>query len=161
MPEEISGFLSPGLSELAGLLLSTESFTELVQEVAELAVRTVEPVVTCGITLAQQGRVLTATAADDLARQRMNSSTRSTPDLVCRRWPAGGRRRPESGSRVAVAGLSGDRDGAHGILSVYSVPLIVVGNPSGCSTSTPAPRTPSALWTGNWRRCWPVGRRSR
>jgi hypothetical protein len=69
MPEEIAGFLSPALSELAGLLLSTESFTELVQEVTELAVRTVEPVVTCGITLAQQGRVFTVAAADELANQ--------------------------------------------------------------------------------------------
>lgn len=44
--------------------------------------RTVEPAVTCGITLAQQGRVFTVAAADELACQLMNSSTRSTPGDV-------------------------------------------------------------------------------
>src|SRR5438105_14295197 len=69
MPKEISPSMSGALSELAGLLLSTQSFTELVQEVAELAVRIVEPVVTCGVTLSEQGRVFTVAAADELASQ--------------------------------------------------------------------------------------------
>ena len=69
MSDEVSPFLSPALAELAGLLLSTDSFTELVQQVAELAVRTVEPATTCGITLAEQGRVFTVAAADQLASQ--------------------------------------------------------------------------------------------
>jgi hypothetical protein len=61
--------LGAALSELAGLLLSTESFVELVQGVAELSVRAIEPVATCGITLAQDDRVITVASADALARQ--------------------------------------------------------------------------------------------
>ena len=34
--------------------------------VVELSLRTVEPVLTCGITLGQQGRVFTAAMADEL-----------------------------------------------------------------------------------------------
>ncbi len=69
MPEESAALLSSALSELAGLLLSTASFTELVQEVGELTVRTVAPAVRCGITLAQQDRVFTVAAAVELASQ--------------------------------------------------------------------------------------------
>jgi GAF domain-containing protein len=58
-----------GLSELAGLLLSTQTFEDLVQGVAELSVRTVGPAATCGITLAQDGRVITVGASDSLATQ--------------------------------------------------------------------------------------------
>lgn len=131
MPGEISSFLSPALSELAGLLLSTESFTELVQEVAELAVRTVEPVVTCGITLAQQHRVFTVAAADELANQLdeqqyeldtgpclqalATGEVVDAPDLVTEsRW--------DDYPTIAME---------HGILGVYSVPLIVAGKPVG------------------------------
>jgi GAF domain-containing protein len=59
--------MGAALTELAGLLLSTDSFEGLLQGVAELAVRVVEPTVTCGITLAQDGRVMTVAAADALA----------------------------------------------------------------------------------------------
>lgn len=55
------------MSELAGLLMSTESFEELLQGLAELSVRTVDGAVTCGITLAQDGRVLTVASVDALA----------------------------------------------------------------------------------------------
>jgi len=64
MPEDIP----PALSALAGLLLFTESFTELLQAGAELAVRAVDSVWTCGITLSQPGRIFTVGAADELAR---------------------------------------------------------------------------------------------
>jgi len=57
------------LSELAGLLLSTRTFEDLVQGVAELSVRTLGPAATCGITLAQDGRVITVGASDSLAIQ--------------------------------------------------------------------------------------------
>jgi hypothetical protein len=55
------------VSELAGLLMSADSFEELLQGLAELSVRTVNGAVTCGITLAQYGRVLTVASADALA----------------------------------------------------------------------------------------------
>ncbi|MGH3972553.1 MAG: GAF and ANTAR domain-containing protein [Pseudonocardiaceae bacterium] len=131
MPEEIPHVLSPALSELAGLLLSTESFTELVQGVAELAVRTMDPVLTCGVTLAQQGRVFTVAAADELANQLDQQQYEldtgpclqaldsgevvDAPDLAVEsRW--------EDYPTIAMG---------HGILSVYSVPLIVAGKPVG------------------------------
>ena len=57
------------LSELAALLLSTERFEDLVQGVAELSVRTVGSAATCGITLAQDGRVITVGSSDSLATQ--------------------------------------------------------------------------------------------
>ncbi len=131
MSEEVSPFLSPALSELAGLLLATESFTELVQGVAELAVHTVEPVATCGITLADQGRVFTVAAADELATQLdeqqyeldsgpclqalASGEVVDAPDLsIESRW--------ESYPTIAMG---------HEILGIYSVPLIVGGKPVG------------------------------
>ena len=57
--EGSSSAAGSALSELAGLLLSTETYEELVQGVAELSVRTIRSATTCGITLAQDGRVVT------------------------------------------------------------------------------------------------------
>jgi hypothetical protein len=67
MSEPFAVGVGAALSELAGLLLSTESFEELLQGVAELSVRVIEPVATCGITLAQDERVFTVASADALA----------------------------------------------------------------------------------------------
>jgi GAF domain-containing protein len=123
--------IPPALSELAGLLLSTESFTELVQGVAELAVRTVDPAITCGVTLSQQGRVFTVAAADELANQLDEQQYEldtgpclqaldsgevvDAPDLrVESRW---------NGYPTIAMG--------YGILGVYSVPLIVADKPVG------------------------------
>ncbi|MGH8922946.1 MAG: GAF and ANTAR domain-containing protein [Actinomycetes bacterium] len=131
MPEKISSSLNPALAELAGLLLTTESFADLVQGVAELAVRTLKPVMTCGITLSDQERIFTVAAADELANQLderqyelgtgpcLNAltigKTRYAPDLrVEDRW--------EGYPTMAMG---------YGILSVYSVPLIVVDKPVG------------------------------
>lgn len=127
MPEDIP----PALSELAGLLLCTESFTELLHEVAELAVRAVDSVWTCGITLSQHGRIFTVAAADELASQLdeqqyeldtgpclqalASGEVTDAPDLrVEDRW---------EGYPIIAMGW--------GILGVYSVPLIVAGNPVG------------------------------
>jgi len=54
-------------AELAGLLLSTQSFEELLQGIAGLAVRTVPAAVSASITLAEQGRAVTVASADPLA----------------------------------------------------------------------------------------------
>jgi GAF domain-containing protein len=131
MSAEVPPFLRPALSELAGLLLATESFTELVQGVAELAVRTVDPVATCGITLAEQDRVFTVAAADELAIQLdeqqyeldtgpclealATGEVVDAPDLAIEsRW--------EGYPAIALG---------HGIVGVHSVPLIVAGKPVG------------------------------
>jgi GAF domain-containing protein len=67
--EDSSFAVGSALSELAGLLLSTTTFEDLVQGVAELTVRTIDSATTCGITLSQDGRVLTVGSADVLAAQ--------------------------------------------------------------------------------------------
>lgn len=119
------------LAELAGLLLSTDSFEGLLQGVAELSVRTVDPTTTCGITLSQGGRVMTVASADALAalldeqqyerdegpclQALSTGEVVLTDDLAVEdRWadyPA-----------VAVG---------HGIRSVLSTPLLVDGRPVG------------------------------
>jgi hypothetical protein len=67
--ENSSDAANSALSELAALLLSTQTFEELVQGVAELSVRTIASAATCGITLAQDDRVITVGSADALAAQ--------------------------------------------------------------------------------------------
>jgi GAF domain-containing protein len=119
------------LSELAGLLLSTDSFVELVQGVAELSVRAIEPVATCGITLAQDDRVITVASADPLARQ-LDEQQYELDTGPCLRALA-------SGEVVEAADMAAeDRwNGyprialAHGILAVLSTPLIVDRKPVG------------------------------
>ena len=131
MSEPIAPLLSTALSELAGLLLSTGSFTELVQEVAELTVRTVAPAVTCGITLAQQDRVFTVAAADELASQ-LDEQQYEIGDGPCLKALA-------SGEIVDAADLRAESRWGdypriameYGILAIYSVPLIVGGKPVG------------------------------
>jgi GAF domain-containing protein len=131
MPEESTALLSAALAELAGLLLSTASFTELVQEVGELTVRTVEPAFTCGITLAQQDRVFTVAAADELASQ-LDEQQYEIGDGPCLQAL-------RSGEIVDVPDMRAEsRWGkypsivmGHGILAMYSVPLIVDGKPVG------------------------------
>ena len=119
------------LSELAGLLLSTDSFTDLVHGLAELSVRTVEPAATCGITLTTDDRVMTVAAADDLAAELDEQQYEhdagpcvqalyagevvDAPDLsVESRW----------GSYPRIAR-------SHGIEAVLSTPLIVDGRSIG------------------------------
>lgn len=57
------------LTQLAGLLLDTRTFSDLLQGVTELGVRTVPRATTIGITLAERGRVYTVATADELATQ--------------------------------------------------------------------------------------------
>ena len=131
MSQPVPAGLGAALSELAGLLLSTDSFEELLQGVAELAVRVIDPVVTCGITLAQDDRVLTAAAADALAQQldELQYECESGPCLealatgeVVTAEDLGTEQRWDAYPTAAMA---------HGILSILSVPLIVDGKPVG------------------------------
>jgi GAF domain-containing protein len=62
------GVTDAALTELAGLLLASDSFEGLMQQTAELAARMVPAATTCGITLAEGGRVVTVGSADALAR---------------------------------------------------------------------------------------------
>jgi GAF domain-containing protein len=59
---------TPALTELAGLLMSTTSFEGLLQAVTDLAGRAVPAASTCGITLSENGHVMTVASADAMAR---------------------------------------------------------------------------------------------
>lgn len=117
------------LSELAGLLLATESFEDLLHGVAELSVRVIKSVATCGITLFQDDRVITVASADALARQ-LDEQQYEHDMGPCLQALA-------SGEVVEVLDMTlEDRwDGypdiavAHGILAVLSTPMIVDGKP--------------------------------
>src|ERR1700712_3526567 len=61
--------LAGAVDELGQLLLNSDSFHELMVAIAALIVRTVPGATTCGVTMANGGRVITAGAADDLAVQ--------------------------------------------------------------------------------------------
>lgn len=73
------------MTELSQLLLDTESFQELMVQLAELSARTVPGVKTCGITMAKDEGVVTVGAADALADQLVSSSTNWTRGRACRR----------------------------------------------------------------------------
>lgn len=60
--------MQSALTELGGLLIATATFDELMQAVADLAGRAVPGAATCGITLAEDGHVITVASADPLAR---------------------------------------------------------------------------------------------
>lgn len=68
MAESGNGLTQDALAELAGLLMATSSFEDLMQAVADLAGRAVPAATTCGITLSQDGHVITVPSADALAR---------------------------------------------------------------------------------------------
>jgi GAF domain-containing protein len=131
MSQSVPAELGAALSELAGLLLSTNSFEQLLQGVAELSVRVIEPVATCGITLAQDDRVITAASADALARQldEQQYEHEAGPCLQSL----------GSGEVVEAADLATEKRWdsyptvamAHGILAILSTPMIVDGRPVG------------------------------
>jgi GAF domain-containing protein len=131
MSQPVPAELGAALSELAGLLLSTNSFEQLLQGVAELSVRVIEPVATCGITLAQDDRVITAASADALARQldEQQYEHEAGPCLQSL----------GSGEVVEAADLATEKRWdsyptvamAHGILAILSTPMIVDGRPVG------------------------------
>lgn len=131
MSEPLPVGVGAALSELAGLLLSTESFEDLVQGVAELSVRIVEPAATCGITLAQDDRVFTVASADALACQLDEQQYEHgmgpclqalTSGEVVEAVDLGVEGRWEAYPTIAMA---------HGILAILSTPLIVDGKPVG------------------------------
>lgn len=131
MSQPVPAGVGSALSELAGLLLSTDSFEELLQGVAELSVRAIEPVATCGITLAQDDRVITAASSGALARQ-LDEQQYEHDTGPCLQSLT-------SGEVVESVDLAAEnRWGpyptlamAHGILAILSTPLIVDGKPVG------------------------------
>jgi GAF domain-containing protein len=119
------------LMELQALLLSTDSVSGFLFELANVTVRTLPVQASCGVTLKANGRTRTAAASDVLASQvdeiqygadegpcleAMNTgSVRDVPDLGAEtRWP-----------RFTSAALG------YGVRSILSTPLAVTGNAVG------------------------------
>lgn len=112
-------------AELAGLLLSTESFDDLLCAVAELAVQLVDGASTASITLAERGRVITVATADPRAtridQHQYEQGTGPCLDAL------------RSASVVHVADVRGERRWSgfdavmlsHGMRSALAVPLLV------------------------------------
>lgn len=125
------GRLAGALTELAGLLLSTSSFAELMQQIAALSTRIVPDTLTCGITLSHGGRVITVASADRLGNlldeQQYDldqgpclealetSRIVDAPDL----------------SRESRWGGYPQQAMTHGVSAVYSTPLRVRGDTIG------------------------------
>ena len=125
------GLNQAALSELAGLLMATDSFEELMQRIADLSARTVSGASTCGITLAQDGHVVTVASADALARllDEQQYELDQGPCLEAL----------STAVVVFASDLSREtrwngypaRALAHGVRAVYSSPLLVHDAPIG------------------------------
>jgi GAF domain-containing protein len=112
-------------AELASLLLSAESFDDLLRAVAELAVQLVDGASTASITLAERGRVITVATADPRAtridQHQYEQGTGPCLDAL------------RSASVVHVADVRGERRWSgfdtvmlsHGMRSALAVPLVV------------------------------------
>lgn len=124
-------------AELAALLLSTESFDDLLRGVAQLSVQLVEGAATASITLAERGRVITVAAADPIATHidehqyergtgpcldaLRTASVVHVADLRSeRRWPGFDTVMLGHGMTGAFAVPLMVRDGAAGVLNLYA-----------------------------------------
>lgn len=125
MADSRDGLTRTALAELAGLLMATASFEDLMQKIADLARRAVPAASTCGITLSMDGHVITVASADALARllDEQQYTVDDGPCLEAIRT-----------ARVVLANdLSTDTRWrgypamavAHGVRGVYSSPLQV------------------------------------
>jgi GAF domain-containing protein len=129
--ESVTGLTQAALSELAGLLMATSTFEELMASVADLSGRTVPAASTCGITLSESGHVITVASADSLARllDEQQYELHTGPCLEAIR----------TGEVVLCDDLSTEtrwngypaRAIAHGVRSVLSTPLLVSERPIG------------------------------
>lgn len=119
------------LVELAGLLLSTDTFQDLLQGVSELSVRTVGPAATCGITLSHAGRVTTVASADALANL-LDEQQYERDEGPCLQALSTGE--VVLADDLAVEHRWDDYPAfalGHGIASVLSTPFVVAGAPVG------------------------------
>ena len=129
--ESAAGLNQAALTELAGLLMATSSFEDLMQKVADLSGRAVPAATTCGITLSMDGHVITVASADALARL-LDEQQYTVHDGPCL-----------EAIRTAQAVLYNDLSTetrwngypamavAHGVRGVYSSPLQVGPRPIG------------------------------
>jgi GAF domain-containing protein len=124
-PNHSNGLTQAALSELAGLLMATTSFEDLMQAVADLSARMVPAAATCGITLSEEGHIVTVASADALARllDEQQYELDQGPCLEA----LGTAEIVSSDDLAAEARWNGypARAVAHGARSVYSSPLLV------------------------------------
>jgi GAF domain-containing protein len=131
MPELSALGVGTALGELAGLLLSTDTVEDLLQGVVTLSTRSIEPVVTAGLTVRRDARVFSAATADELAGRldERQYERRTGPCLDAL----------AAGEVVEAEDLAADQrwDGYPaaaidlGIHSILSTPLMVDGEPAG------------------------------
>ena len=123
--------LTDAYAELAGLLLATATFDELTQQIADLAARTVPAAATCAITVAVDDRPLSAAASDSLGalldEQQYDIHEGPCLEAVRTREPV----RADDLARETRWDGYPPRVLAHGVGSVYSVPLLVRGRALG------------------------------
>lgn len=117
--------------ELAALLLSTESFDDLLQGVADLTVRTMAGAVTASVTLAEHGHPITRATSDPLARHldEYEYEYEAGPCLDALRdgqiHEAVDMRTEQRWGAFPTVALS------HGVLASLAVPLVVRDDPVG------------------------------
>lgn len=119
------------LRELAGLLLSTDSFQQLVQQITTLAVAVIPGTKACGITVSYGGRPITVASSSQLGSvlDERQYDLDEGPCLEALRTTR----------VVSAADLARDGrwDGypaiamAHGISAIHSTPLVVGGTAVG------------------------------
>jgi GAF domain-containing protein len=132
MAESGGGGLTPSaLSELAGLLVATSSFEDLMQAVADLAARAVPAASTCGITLSENGHVITVASADGFARLLDEQQYELDIGPCLEALRTGKVMRCDDLTTEARWNGYPARAVVHGVRSVLSCPLFVADRPIG------------------------------
>jgi GAF domain-containing protein len=123
--------LADAYAELAGLLLASDTFDDLTQQIAALAARTVPVAATCAITVSVDGRIVTVASADPLGRllDEGQYDIDEGPCLEAIRT-GGAVTAPDVASETRWDGYPPTVLG-HGIGSIYSEPLLVNGRALG------------------------------
>ena len=150
-----SGVTPAALTELAGLLMATSSFEDLMQAVADLSGAAVPAASTCGITLSEGGHVITVASADGLARLLDEQQYELDMGPACRRSGPTGRLADDLTTETRWNGYPA-RAVAHGVRSVHSTPLLVGDRPIGALNLYARPSRVRRGLAGGRR---PVGRR--
>jgi GAF domain-containing protein len=105
--------------------MATESFEELMQRIADLAARMVPGASTCGITLAQDGHVITVASADALARTLDEQQYELDEGPCLQALDTGEIVTSEDLSRETRWNGYPSRALAYGVSAIYSSPLLV------------------------------------
>lgn len=105
--------------------MATTSFEELMQQIADLAARAVPAAFTCGITLAQDGHVITVASADALARLLDEQQYELDQGPCLQALDTANIVSAENLTREARWDSYPPRALAHGIRAIYSSPLLV------------------------------------